>query len=84
MDKAILVMDMPESCDNCPLFGNHYSDLCCKGLNNRSINYPCPKDFKQEWCPLKPIPEKRMYYVFNDCDNAFMDGWNECVDEILK
>ena len=28
MDKAILVIDMPDSCDKCPLFCNHYSDMC--------------------------------------------------------
>lgn len=48
MSKAILVMDMPDSCDKCPLFGDHYSDLCCKGLNYKTIDYPYPKDFKQE------------------------------------
>lgn len=53
--KAILKIDMPDSCHKCPLFGNHYSDMCCKGLNNRSINYPYPENKRQEWCPLKPV-----------------------------
>jgi hypothetical protein len=59
MRKAILLIDMPNSCDGCPLFSNFYSDMCCKALNNRGINYPYPKDFRQDWCPLKPVPEKR-------------------------
>lgn len=58
MSKAIVIIDMPNSCDECPLFGSFYSDLCCKGLNKRGINYPYPKDFRQDWCPLTPIPEK--------------------------
>lgn len=57
--KAFLIIDMPDSCSKCPLFSDFYSDMCCNGLNNRSINYPYPKDFRQKWCPLKPVPDKR-------------------------
>lgn len=84
MDKAILVINMPKSCDECPLFGSHYSDLCCKALNNRGINYPYPADFRQDWCPLKPMPKKMkghdsIYYQWGD----YEDGYNACIDEIL-
>lgn len=83
MNKAILVIDMPNSCDKCPLFGNHYSDLCCKALNNRGINYPYPKDFKQDWCPLREIPDKKTV-GFSGIDHyAYCDGWNDCIEEIL-
>ena len=58
MDKAILVIDMPESCEKCPLFHGFYTDMTC-GANNYSINYPYPKDFRQDWCPLKPAPEEQ-------------------------
>ena len=54
MNKAILIIDMPESCDKCPLFHSFYTDMTC-GANNYGINYPYPKDFKQDWCPLKPL-----------------------------
>lgn len=85
MSKAILVMDMPDSCDGCPLFGNHYSDLCCKGLNNRGINYPYPKDFKQKWCPLKEVPQKVVGF---GTDNQYVmgrkDGWNACIYKALS
>lgn len=57
MSKAVLVMDMPESCDSCPLFGSYYSDMTCHA-NGRSINYPYPKDFRQDWCPMKQMPEE--------------------------
>lgn len=58
MSKAMLIIDMPGSCDRCPLFCGHYSDMCCRGLDNRPINYPYPKENRQEWCPLKLIPVK--------------------------
>lgn len=86
MNKAIVVIDMPNSCDECPLFGSFYSDLCCKALNKRGINYPYPKDFRQDWCPLKPLPEK--YAIFSKCSDPFYQyefehGYNQCIEEIL-
>lgn len=53
MKKAVLIIDMPDSCSKCPLFNDVYSDMCCRGLNNRGIDYPYPEDFRQDWCPLK-------------------------------
>jgi hypothetical protein len=99
MDKAILIIDMPESCSKCPLFGGFYTDMCCKGMNNRGINYPYPEDFRQDWCPLKPAPEKIDVPDFDDTvkaesENAFevgmymydrghYRGYNLCIDKIL-
>ena len=80
MDKAILVIDMPDSCDNCPLFHGFYTDMTCDA-NHYGINYPYPKDFRQDWCPLKPMPKKMeghdsIYYQWGD----YEDGWNHCID----
>lgn len=82
MPKGIFVMELPDSCDKCPLFCNYYSDMCCKGLNNKTINYPYPKDFRQEWCPLRELPERMKYHegVFN----GQVKGWNLCLEEICK
>lgn len=35
MSKAVLVMDMPNSCKECFLFGDHYSDI----LGDHYIDY---------------------------------------------
>lgn len=57
MSKSVLVIDTPKSCAECPLFFDHYSDMNCRGTKNyRTINYPYPKDFRQDWCPLKECP----------------------------
>ena len=81
--KAILVMDMPSSCDKCPLFGSHYSDMTCRG-NGRSINYPYPKEVRQDWCPLKPMPEKKKVQDVLYLHSEYFDlGYNACIDEIL-
>ena len=59
--EAILIIDMPDSCSECPLFRDIYSDMCCSGLNKRTIDYPYPKDFRQDWCPLKEKTDERDY-----------------------
>ena len=84
MSKAILVMDMPESCDKCLLFHGHYSGMNCGGLNNRGINYPYPKDFRQDWCPLKKLPdEEENSDCFDEFEDGYAFGWNRCREEIL-
>ena len=85
MSKAILVMDMPDSCDKCPLFCSHYSDMCCRGLSNRGINYPYPIDFRQEWCPLKVIPDKlKSTNSLDEYEDGFVEGWNNFIEENLE
>ena len=84
MSKAILVLDMPNSCDKCPCFCGHYSDMCCMALNNRTINYPYPKDFRQRWCPLKELPDETHNDEYMDeyCD-GYDNGWNSLRKKIL-
>ena len=83
MDKAILVIDMPESCDKCPLFHGFYTDMTC-GANNYGINYPYPKDFRQDWCPLKLLPEKKLpYTTSSDYLSGFDAGYNACIDDTI-
>ena len=85
MSKAILVMDMPDSCDECPLFCNYYSDMCCGGLHNRTIDYPYPENFRQEWCPLKVIPEKlKSTNSLDEYEDGFVAGWNNFIEENLE
>ena len=87
MSKAILVIDMPDSCGMCPLFFGTYNDMCCTALNDRTIDYPFPADFRQDWCPLREMPEK--YETDKSkCSDPFYQfefecGYNQCIDEIL-
>lgn len=81
MNKAILVIDMPDSCDKCPLFHGFYTDMTC-GANHYGINYPYPKDFRQDWCPLKPAPEEQLVW-YDDDWSAWERGYNSCLHEII-
>ena len=76
--KAILVTDMPSSCDTCdfvdgrhcycgvPWFGKDVSDyVACR----------------HEDCPLKELPQKPDYQPINE--NSYVAGYTACIDEIL-
>lgn len=84
MNKAILVIDMPESCDKCPLFHSFYTDMTC-GANNCGIDYPYPKDFRQDWCPLKVMPHRKNSYTNVDESKDWYEiGYNQCLSDIMS
>ena len=53
MKKAILVMDMPKSCDGCLLHGTMIGKQIC----NAEIKRVKDESIKPDWCPLKEMPE---------------------------
>lgn len=69
--KAILVIDMPESCEECCCAfytEGMYHDYCqAVGYKTDIKGYGCEpslfdKEYKgkrPDWCPLKPLPRKR-------------------------
>lgn len=79
-NKAILIMDMPDNCHNCPIIDYcHNND----GKSNLLI--------RQVWCPLSPLPEpiSLRQYVDNaalDMDSIlayqYAQGYNDCLEEI--
>lgn len=86
MNKAILVIDMPDSCSKCLLmYGNDISDWCLPmGNFNGDVYRHTTDNTKPDWCPLKPIPKKlkghdSIYYQWGE----YEDGWNHCLDVIL-
>ena len=88
--KAILIIDMPYSCDDCDMFyvDKYYHCYRCKAKYDQSLG---DESVRQKWCPLKPLPEKKHnnggYRVIDGTewfyDSEHDDGWNECIDEIL-
>ena len=81
MSKAVLIIDMPDSCRDCDCFSNHYSDMYCIA-SQRTIDYPFPVDFRQKWCPLKPLPEEDNDEHFSEWGRGYQGGWNDCIDAI--
>lgn len=79
MSKSILVIDTPENCCGCDLEYGHYC-----GKEKRYID---EEEFETipDWCPLRDLPEKRkvpLQYPY--LHQLIADGWNACIDEILK
>ena len=81
MDKVILVIDMPSSCEECPVRSSIGYGRWCNGYDEHYIkNYPT----KPNWCPLKELPEKMEGYNSIKWQwGEYEDGWNHCIDNIL-
>lgn len=80
--KALLVMDMPESCEKCPLCD--FGDYTCGAFEifGKKYTYEVPGDGVADWCPLKPVPEKKNFWS-EGYGGKFSEGWNACIDKIL-
>lgn len=74
MSKALLVIEMPENCLECPFFLQE--DIQCS-----HVKWPA-KTRRHMGCPLKPMPlMKTTMEGFHDRETA-VDGWNACVEAL--
>lgn len=81
MSKAILVIDMPDSCDVCKFCYYTTGETPVCSLENMIIHNPKYK----LGCPLKKPPEKDEYYLgMSETSAAYVDGWNDCLEEVLE
>lgn len=87
MSKAVLVIDMPESCAKCDLVSaspNVGETECCGLIEHLSCEVVCVDKYisnRADWCPLVPMPEKDNLYYHTDYYGAgYKDGWNDCID----
>ena len=58
MKKAVLVMDMPECCGECPLMDDDIVGEYCNAHDDDYIDIPDVTDGKPNWCPLMELPEQ--------------------------
>lgn len=80
MSKAILVMDMPTCCSECPCCYVPRCEVFQKGITRENIY-----ESKPNWCPLREISKKKEANVMHyDTDYNYALGFNDCIDEILK
>lgn len=73
MSKAILVIDMPDSCKDCDImFKGDYSDWCpWKDARTDVYDY-IKNNTKPDWCPLKELPTKI---------EALIDDWSDGYED---
>lgn len=85
MPKAVLIIDMPESCFGCNfLYCNADAGVdSCQAMEVSRIvdseTYERP-----DWCPLRELPEKKERRVGEHGERMFRAGFNACLDEILR
>lgn len=95
MTKAILIMNMPESCSECKFLYEFQGIKKCQLMNvlNNGVSRLSQNTFtekRHEKCPLRELPEKKETVHSQECytNSYFTDemnaGWNACIDEILK
>ena len=89
MSKAILVIDMPRTCEECPicqgvaLDGDYVCSI--KDEHGEERGFDDGRCEKPDWCPLKPLPEYDSPAINPTVENVYYaQGWNDCIDEILK
>ena len=75
MSKAVLVMNMPENCQECPMKHDDYCEADAEKRNAYFHEIP-------DWCPLVPLPEKKPEYLSVNSEKGYCDGWNACIDAI--
>lgn len=95
--KGIIAVDIPETCLDCKFCCEiHEGVEACCGISDETSNKGLCRTIevsycneKPEWCPIREVPQKKEKkpindYLFGQLGYAFMQGWNACVDEILK
>ena len=89
MRKAVLVVDMPDSCYNCNFHNYHYCyAVQCSNEDNDCIERywrdEVPGKLKPDWCPIKKLPEEQINdYCYDMWERGWNTGWNECLKEIV-
>lgn len=82
MSKAVLVLDMPEGCNDCVLNNCHFCDVTNENIE--SYMYDIMEVDKPDWCPLKELPHKRYHSAYGVPIEMSEDKiWNECISKIL-
>lgn len=86
MSKVIAIFDKPKNCEQCPCFSiGHFYDVCRLAQQTKSFK---EKEIP-DWCPLREVPQnKQIEHVEEDYDggysHGFTQGYNACIDDILK
>ncbi len=90
MSKAILIMDMPESCSKCQFLYEFNGIKKCQLMNvlyNGASKVSQSKFTieRHHKCPLQDLPERKEENKYhNGTEKGYVSGYNSCIDEILK
>lgn len=79
MSKAVLVVYMPDSCEECDFHNYHFCNVTGENIDKNL--YDIMEDNKPSTCPLKELPKRR--YYGREYFNGDVKGWNDCLKEIV-
>ena len=87
MAKAVLIMDMPESCSRCNFLYEFQGIKKCRLMNvlNGGASRVSQNTFtvkRHEKCPLRELPDKE--HNDNEYSDGYDAGWNACLDKIIR
>jgi len=83
MTKGIIVLDIPESCDECQL-ESRYLQCCTITGKDTFINGGMDRFEKRLFdCPIQPLPIG-YYSADQDEMSLYCKGFNKCLEEILR
>lgn len=83
MAKAMLIMDMPPSCDVCEYVDNSDPRASWCGIPSYQMNVTDYVACRHEYCPLREVPEKKERNFDTLAELYEIIGYNACIDEIL-
>lgn len=94
MAKAVLLMDMPESCSKCKFLYEFQGIKKCHLMNvlNNGASKLSQSTFtekRHDWCPLRELSEKKdrnspERVEYGNFGTGYIAGFNDCLDKILK
>ena len=89
MSKAVLIMDMPSSCEECILRNEGACFPVSKENSICGVYYTMKEGRKPDWCPLRELPKKigieeAIRMPRNGCVSDVINSYNACIDELLK
>ena len=81
MNKGIIVVGLPESCAFCDIGSITKSNGT---IRCRATRLDVDDEIKPEWCPIKPIPQKKKKYGIDSRRlKSFKNGWNAAIDKMM-
>ena len=80
MSKAVLVMEMPSCCVECP--ASDITGEWCSVFANKKVSNEHLYGAKPDWCPLKPMPAKKEENYRSEFARGIKKGWNDAIKAI--
>ena len=76
MSKAVLVMDMPDYCNDCYARHMSQSGSFCRAAKE----YLQPKAKRPDWCPLRELPDEKC----GAWTVGMIAAYNKYLSEVLE